>query len=719
MRHHESVSVLCSLVLLAACASDGTSPANNGGGTTGGGTTGGGTTTAQCFDIAGPSVAQPASLWTQLQPSAAAPPARAFHSTVYDATNDRLIVFAGNSAAGLLNDVWVLSSASSASGSPSWTQLTPSGTPPAVRRSQVSAYDAASNRLVVYGGINSSNQILSDYWVLTNANGVGGPPAWLQLGAIGAPVRVYSSAAFDPDNDRLLVFGGLGCNSVNCTLYSDVYSVTNANGVAGTPSFVRVNASGTTIPARYNATMAFDRATNRLYVYGGNVSTSLSPGSDTRVTDAWVLTGANGTTGSASWSALSPVGELAPGRELGSAILDAPRDRLMVFGGAGTDNLTRNDTWVLSPLTGTQPQAWVRYAAASTPAPGARFAQAIVAASVRNRLILFGGSPSTGQFLNDVWTLRLDNPAAASIEIVAQATTICATKTLQLAAVVKDSAGTVIDQKVTWSIDNAAVATIDPSGVVNGLAAGNVTARACVGAVCAVRALVINAAPPPPPPPPAGSVGSLAIPRGQIVLGQIDLNGGTESKIYPATVVATGGKVLSGYTWTVTSLQPLPHQALLINPVQGYVSGRSTTFPRGTFTMFVTVRDNVGTSVDGAVTIDLTTTCSSNPAQLSPCASAGISTVHRDYFPLGKVGVEYTASIIAGGGTPPYKWTRFSGTIPPGLTLDAATGVLRGIPTTAGVYDFFVRLEDSVGGSNISELNAGVLDARFRLTVEK
>ena len=127
--------------------------------------------------------------------------------------------------------------------------------------------------------------------------------------------------------------------------------------------------------------------------------------------------------------------------------------------------------------------------------------------------------------------------------------------------------------------------------------------------------------------------------------------------------------------------------------------------------------DNVGTSVDGSVIIDLTLACSSNPAQLNPCASLLITTVHPDYLPAGKVGVEYAASIMAGGGTPPYRWTRFSGTVPPGMTLDAATGVLRGIPTTAGVYDFFVRVDDSVGGSNVSELNAGVLAARFRLTV--
>ena len=68
-------------------------------------------------------------------------------------------------------------------------------------------------------------------------------------------------------------------------------------------------------------------------------------------------------------------------------------------------------------------------------------------------------------------------------------------------------------------------------------------------------------------------------------------------------------------------------------------------------------------------------------------ASAAVLTSgHQDYLPAAKVGTSYAASIIAFGGTPPYHWALHSGSLPPGLVIDAARGVLRGTPTTAGTY---------------------------------
>ena len=43
---------------------------------------------------------------------------------------------------------------------------------------------------------------------------------------------------------------------------------------------------------------------------------------------------------------------------------------------------------------------------------------------------------------------------------------------------------------------------------------------------------------------------------------------------------------------------------------------------------------------------------------------------------------------------PPYSWAIDSGILPPGLSLDPATGVLSGTPTTPGNYSFTVRVTD-------------------------
>ena len=57
-----------------------------------------------------------------------------------------------------------------------WTQLSPSGTPPVARglHGSTGVYDSGNNRMIVFGGRDGSGNNLNDVWVLTNANGLGG-----------------------------------------------------------------------------------------------------------------------------------------------------------------------------------------------------------------------------------------------------------------------------------------------------------------------------------------------------------------------------------------------------------------------------------------------------------------------------------------------------------------------------------------------------------------
>ena len=63
-------------------------------------------------------------------------------------------------------------------------------------------------------------------------------------------------------------------------------------------------------------------------------------------------------------------------------------------------------------------------------------------------------------------------------------------------------------------------------------------------------------------------------------------------------------------------------------------------------------------------------------------------------LPNGTVGVAYSQTLTASGGTAPYTWSLVSGTVPAGLTLDAA-GVVSGSPTAAGTSTFTARATDS------------------------
>lgn len=60
---------------------------------------------------------------------------------------------------------------------------------------------------------------------------------------------------------------------------------------------------------------------------------------------------------------------------------------------------------------------------------------------------------------------------------------------------------------------------------------------------------------------------------------------------------------------------------------------------------------------------------------------------------------DYSARLLAGGGTAPYTFTLASGALPAGLYLDAATGIISGSPTEAGNFAITVRVTDLSGSS--------------------
>src|SRR5262249_3946910 len=134
--------------------------------------------------------------WTQLTATGALPPALGDHSGIYDALNDRLVVFGGQTASNqFTNKVWSLSLA----GSGSWTEISPSGTPPTARTDHSAVYDALRSRMIIFGGTDGS--VRNDVWILSLA----GAPAWEQLSPGGSPPnpRYGQSMVYDPVGDRI------------------------------------------------------------------------------------------------------------------------------------------------------------------------------------------------------------------------------------------------------------------------------------------------------------------------------------------------------------------------------------------------------------------------------------------------------------------------------------------------------------------------------------
>ena len=283
--------------------------------------------------------------------TAGSPPPRWGHTAAYDSANNRMIIFGGLAlGAQYFSDVWVLSNADGQGGTATWNQLSPAGAAPEARWWHTAIYDTANNRLIVFGGANSS-QTFSDVWALSNANGLGGTPTWTQLSPGGsAPKGVYaSSAVYDPANNIMTVFGGenLAANAFT----NGVWTLSHANGLGGTPQWTNILVEGTAgSPAkRWNHSAVYDIVNNRMTIFGGGAFSG--PASVSCLNDAWVLANANGLGGSPIWTKLAIIG-LKPGpRCTQTAVYDAVNNRMMVFGGDNADAVYYV-TWILSHANG-------------------------------------------------------------------------------------------------------------------------------------------------------------------------------------------------------------------------------------------------------------------------------------------------------------------------------------------------------------------------------
>jgi hypothetical protein len=57
----------------------------------------------------------------------------------------------------------------------------------------------------------------------------------------------------------------------------------------------------------------------------------------------------------------------------------------------------------------------------------------------------------------------------------------------------------------------------------------------------------------------------------------------------------------------------------------------------------------------------------------------------------------YSRTLTATGGLAPYAWSVVSGSLPPGLTLNAALGVISGKASAIGAFNFTMQVRDSQG----------------------
>jgi hypothetical protein len=129
-------------------------------------------------------------IWIQRTP-AVSPSPRVYHAMAYDAARNRVVMFGGRDASNVaLAETWEYLGAT-------WTQRTPAASPSA-RIDHEMVWDAARGRTVIFSGF----QMGPDTWEWDGAT-------WLNRAPVTSPSGRYAYGfAFDAKKSKVLLFGG-------------------------------------------------------------------------------------------------------------------------------------------------------------------------------------------------------------------------------------------------------------------------------------------------------------------------------------------------------------------------------------------------------------------------------------------------------------------------------------------------------------------------------
>ena len=298
-------------------------------------------------------------LWTQKQDIGPSP--RSGHAMAYDAARQRVVLFGGETRVGRQNDTWEWDGRA-------WTEVADTG--PSARSFHDIVYDDARQRLVLFGG-NDADGVCGDTWEWDGED-------WTQVADIGLdPPRGGFAMAYDKGRRQVVLFGGLAAPGIhlNDTWAWDGTDWTQIADTGATP--------------RRGSAMVFDSSRKCLVLFGG--TDDLSPIVFNVFNDTWEWGEDD-----KGWVKVQDIGPHDFGR---------PQ---MVYTGKHTVLYTsaepgrgQGQTWEWDGRVWTQRQNM---------GPKAREDPALAYDSQRDRVVLFGGLDHQGEvphILDDTWELAI------------------------------------------------------------------------------------------------------------------------------------------------------------------------------------------------------------------------------------------------------------------------------------------------------------------------
>ena len=255
--------------------------------------------------------------WERVDQAGGGPVARFGHEAAW-VPGRGLVIWAGQAGANFFDDLWLYEPAAGA-----WRQLPAGGNVPIARYGSCSGI-GPDGRLWISHGFTADGARFADTSAYDFAQ-----EAWIDEspGSAG-PVERCLHACWWTSDGRFALYAG---QTTGVAALGDLWHLTPGDGAASTNAWQEL--AGDLPPARQLPAVA--RRGGVTFVVGGR-------GTDRRpLDDTWILVD-----GAAGFERLQTPGDGPSARSGAALVHDAPRDRMLLFGGIGEDETA--DLWVLS-----------------------------------------------------------------------------------------------------------------------------------------------------------------------------------------------------------------------------------------------------------------------------------------------------------------------------------------------------------------------------------
>ncbi|MFQ5820207.1 MAG: Kelch repeat-containing protein [Candidatus Heimdallarchaeota archaeon] len=273
--------------------------------------------------------------WTNMAPPTMPIKTRGGHAIAYDVESDRIILFGGRTAGGgTSSETWAYDFNSN-----TWTNLSPATTPPA-RAMPRMAYDAESDRIILFGGMIWNAFPFNDTWAYDfNSN------TWTNMNPPTMPVgRRQHAMAYDAESDRVILFGGNDENTDRPPTEQGNHQDTWAYDY-NSNTWTNMDPTEKPFP-RICPAMAYNAEVDRFILFGGMRNPQV--GDTSEDDDTWAYDFNTNT-----WMAMNSVNH--PSRlEDPTMAYDAESNRIILYGGILT-----SEAWGARPRTAFKTETWV------------------------------------------------------------------------------------------------------------------------------------------------------------------------------------------------------------------------------------------------------------------------------------------------------------------------------------------------------------------------